>query len=745
MIKRLIRDRICLLGAVAWIVGLGVASAGAFAQEAAAQRPNVIIIVTDDQGFGDMGRAGEIDCNDPAADPAHCQHPLETALQAAGLESFTPNIDQLARESVQFSDFHVTPLCATTRAALMTGRFNQRTGVLFPGQDRQILDPRETTLAQRFKRAGYHTGMFGKWNLGDEYPSRPQDRGFDEALRTGGPSLSHTSDYWMNDCYGDTYFDEKDQAISFGPDNHPPQPGDRYCTDIFFGEATRFIADHLAKSPSQAFFVYIATTAPHSIPNGTGLVFAPPNDPDPSVLYESVGVEPVLADFYGAITGIDDNLGKLREFLRDTGLEENTILVFFGDNGSVLTIGNFGTAVDRSEKRNFLYGRFGIDSFDPGYSRFINPAGLRSWKGHLYEGGHRVFLSIRWPAGGVTSDRAQTIEALTHVADLFPTLLDLADVEIAPGSRKKLDGLSLESLLAGTSDSLFDQRTVLLQEAPGNQNTETGAFAPAEFENFAVLTPQWRLVHPGLSSSKLYDRSDRSQSVDLAAGNPDVVQELEAQWSDFYGSWIKLYDDAIDRGRIYIGSEDLPSQTLTAASWLLKGDNCSACVQYGILNNEGSEPERGFWALKILRDGAYSIKLRRWPTTALAPDGVVNQPIDPRGMGTARLVISPSYVDLQSLSLSEAGHNFIDLTNSIDSVQSESEFCVQLKAQTPRRRFARNRDPFLGLVFMGGELTGVSELAESCDVGVDPESCPAVVRSPYYAEVTYLGSGGCGG
>jgi arylsulfatase A-like enzyme len=707
-------------------------------------RPNVIVILTDDQGLGDMGRAGELDCNDLSADPANCQHPLETALQAAGLESFTPHIDQLAREGVRFTDFHVTPLCATTRASLLTGRFNQRTGVLFPIDDRQIMEPRETTLAQLFKRAGYRTGMFGKWNLGDDFPARPQDRGFDKVLKTGGSSLSQLSDYWMNDCFGDSYFEESGDAISFGPNNEPPQPGDPYCTDIFFQEAIAFIADHVSHSPGQPFFAYITPTAPHHIQGPLGSnSFAPPNNPDPSVVYEALGVDPVLADFYGAIKGIDDNLGELRRFLQDKGLEENTILVFLGDNGSQLTISDAGTFRDRNDKRQFLWNRYRINARDPGYADFINPAGLRSWKARVYGGGHRVFLLIRWPAGGISSQAIEKIDQLTHVSDLFPTLLGLADVEIPPGKAKKLDGVSLERLLAGDPDPAFDERVAFVQMEIGAQNAETGAFVPRELVNFSVLTPEWRLVHPGENASALYASSDRTQLTNLAAGNPDVVQQLKGQWSDFYASWIGRYDDAKDRGRISIGEPRLPDQTLTAGSWLANASFCNACVQAGIQVLEDATPERGFWALKVLRDGAYSIKLRRWPTAGLAPPSVAEQPIDPRGTGSARLVISPEYFDVDTLSLSETGHNFIDLVNPIDAWESESEFCVRLWADNPRRRSGRGGSG--GMVFMGGELTGVREVAPGCDVSVDPASCPAVVRSPYYAEVSYLGEGGCGG
>ncbi|MBW2694441.1 MAG: sulfatase-like hydrolase/transferase, partial [Deltaproteobacteria bacterium] len=118
----------------------------------------------------------------------------------------------------------------------------------------------------------------------------------------------------------------------------------------------------------------------------------------------SVGVDPVLADFYGSINGIDQNLGELRSLLQIMSLEDNTILVVLGDNGSQLTIGVPSSYSDRRERRIYLRDRYGIRTADPGYANFINPAGLRSWKYRVYGGGHRVFLFMRWPAGGITNE-----------------------------------------------------------------------------------------------------------------------------------------------------------------------------------------------------------------------------------------------------------------------------------------------------------------------------------------------------
>jgi hypothetical protein len=339
-----------------------------------------------------------------------------------------------------------------------------------------------------------------------------------------------------------------------------------------------------------------------------------------------------------------------------------------------------------------------------------------------------VFLFMRWPAGGITNQSVQQIDALTHVSDLFPTLLDLADIQIDTQLQDSLDGISMRTLLSGDPDPAFDQGTILLQVDLGGEDPVTGAFTPRRLFNFSVLTPEWRLVHRLERASELYPVSDRTQVTNVAAGNPGIVADLESRWSDFYDSWVGLYDDAEDRGRIFIGDPSAQTQTLATSSWLATAKNGGGTNQDKMSTFENAVPTRGFWALRVVSNGDYSIKLRRWPGIDLAPASIANQPIDPRGGGSARLVMSPEYFDVDARLLSEYGTNFVDLTNSISAFDAESEFCVGLGE---------------GDVFMGGELTGVREFAAGCDVSVDPNSCPAVRRSPYFAIVSFLGQNVC--
>ena len=226
--------------------------------------PNVILIITDDQGYGDLGCHGN------------------PYIQ-------TPHLDQFHKESVRLTNFHVSPTCAPTRASLMTGRYCNRTGVWHTIAGWSQLRENEKTLGNMFEEAGYTTGAFGKWHLGDNYPFRPFDRGFQETVVHGGGGVQQTPDYWNNDYFDDTYFK-----------NGKPQSYKGYCTDVFFEEAMDFIDQH----HQQPFFCYISTNAPHW-PYNVPLDYIEP--------YEKFGDQllPHQKRFLGMITNIDDNLSLI--------------------------------------------------------------------------------------------------------------------------------------------------------------------------------------------------------------------------------------------------------------------------------------------------------------------------------------------------------------------------------------------------------------------------------------------------
>ncbi|MFW6169569.1 MAG: arylsulfatase, partial [Planctomycetota bacterium] len=337
--------------------------------QAAPPPPNIVFVITDDQGYGDLGHTG---------------NPVIK----------TPHLDALAAQSSSLTDYHVAPTCSPTRAALLTGHWTDRTGVWHTVNGRSMLRENEITLARMLEDAGYTTGHFGKWHLGDNFPYRPEDRGFTEVYRHGGGGVGQTPDVWDN-AYFDGHYFHNGQIV----------PAEGFCTDVFFEQARRFIREQAANK--QRFFAYITTNAPH------GPFHAPPEYLD---LYPDQ--PPTIAAFFGMITNIDDNVGATRELLRELGIEENTLFIFTTDNGTAMG------------------------------ERVFN-AGMRGKKGSEYEGGHRVPLIAHWPAAGWNKKHLD--DELCHAVDIVPTLLEIT------GARKpdavKFDGISIRRLLDPHADT----------------------------------------------------------------------------------------------------------------------------------------------------------------------------------------------------------------------------------------------------------------------------------------------------
>jgi arylsulfatase A-like enzyme len=344
------------------------------------RRPNVIVIITDDQGYGDLGIHG----NDKIR---------------------TPNLDRLGRESVQLTQFHVMPVCAPTRACLLTGRYNYRTGVVDTFLGRALMYPDEVTLAEMLRDAGYHTGIFGKWHLGDNTPLRAIDQGFQEALVCTGGGLTQPSD-----PEGNTYFD----PILFRNGNAEKQKG--YCSDIFTNAAMKFIE----QNRSRRFFCYLPFNAPHAPLQIDEKYVAP---------YKAMGLDDTTAKVYGMVTNVDENVGRLMDKLRQLKLDENTIVIFLTDNG-------------------------------PQQARYN--AGMRGLKGSVYEGGIRVPCFVRW-SGTLKPNKVDRSAA--HV-DITPTLLEICGVRNPAGV--KFDGISLLPLLRGDTVEWVD-RTLYFQWHRGDQ------------------------------------------------------------------------------------------------------------------------------------------------------------------------------------------------------------------------------------------------------------------------------------
>ncbi len=432
------------LGAIAG-ASFGASSMKATCENSPRRRPNVVLIITDDQGYGDLG--------------CHGNPVLKT-----------PHLDRLHRESVRFTQFNVSPVCSPTRACLMTGRYNYRTGVVDTYAGRSMMDPRERTLAEMLRAAGYRTGIFGKWHLGDNYPLRPMDRGFEEALVHYGGGIAQPSDpefYERENTYFDPVIQHNGKALK----------GSGYCTDVFTDAALRFIAEE----GGAPFFAYVSYNAPHT----------PLQVPDDAAApYRAAGLDEKTAQVYGMIANMDHNVGRILNALDEMDIARDTVVIFMTDNGAQDLGGG---------------GRFN--------------AGLRGWKTTVYEGGIRVPFFVRWPerfAGGRDVDRIAA-----HI-DIAPTLLELCGA--MPNDPPAFDGISLMPLLRdGDTTKQWSDRTLFFQWHRGD--------APEAFKNSAVRTQRWKLVN---GAELYDVAADPAETKDVAEEHPETVRQLRAAYEAWF-------------------------------------------------------------------------------------------------------------------------------------------------------------------------------------------------------------------
>ncbi len=419
------------------------------------RRPNVLLIMTDDQGYGDMS--------------CHGNPYLRT-----------PNLDALWSQSIRFTNFHVDPTCAPTRSALMTGRYSARVGVWHTIQGRSILRRDEVTMADLFRRSGYRTGIFGKWHLGDNYPYRPQDRGFEESLIHGGGGVAQIPDYWGND-----YFDDRYKR------NGQWEPQTGYCTDVWFDAASNFIQS----DDKRPFFCYLPTNAPH----------APYNVPEEFAARFRNNPDIPNPEFCGMIEHFDGRLGRLMELLKTRGLDRDTIVIFMTDNGSAE-----GAALDKE-----------------GFVRSGFNAGMRGRKGSVYDGGHRVPFWIRYPAGGLAG--GHDLDTLCGHIDVLPTLMELCGLKMST-PKVVFDGISLMPLLRG--ESQWPDRTIVVH----SQRVEQ----PQKWRQTTVMTQRWRLV----GENELYDMAvDPGQRNNIAERFPEIVAKLKQDYDLWWQDISRRFDE----------------------------------------------------------------------------------------------------------------------------------------------------------------------------------------------------------
>jgi arylsulfatase A-like enzyme len=415
---------------------------------AAAERPNVVLIITDDQGWGDLGFHG----NDRIK---------------------TPNLDALARKSVVLKNFYVSPVCAPTRASLMTGRYNYRTGAIDTYRGRAMMHPEELTIAEMLSSAGYATGLFGKWHLGDNHPMRPHDQGFQEALYHWGGGLRQSADPPGGNSYFDPWLSKNGQTIKT----------EGYCSDVYTDAAIEF----MERQRQRPFFAYLAYNCPHTPLEVREEDYRP---------YRESKLDETTAKIYGMVANIDWNVGRLLARLDELKLTENTIVIFMTDNGP------------QQPRYNGVH---------------------RGLKGSVYDGGIHVPCFVRWPArlrGGHAVD-----QIAAHV-DVAPTLLAACGVE-APKA-VQVDGRNLMPLLERKGGDWAD-RNLFFQWHRGDVPRRYRAFAVRgeRYKLVQAVGAGEKAAEP--FRFELFDMmADPGEKNDLAAKHPQIVEQMKTAYDRWF-------------------------------------------------------------------------------------------------------------------------------------------------------------------------------------------------------------------
>ena len=449
------------------------------------KHPNVILIITDDQGYGDLGINGN----------PHVK---------------TPVIDNLARQSIRFNNFYVCPVSAPTRAGLMTGRYSLRTGIRDTYNGGAMMAPSEVTIAEMLREAGYATGIFGKWHLGDNYPMRPCDQGFDESLIHLAGGMGQPGDFTTWPRGDSSYFD----PILWH--NGKQQKFDGYCSDIFTSNAV----DFLEKTRNRPFFCYLAFNAPHTPLQVPERYYKMYHDMDPSAGFENDNRPfPQMSEkdkedarrVYAMVTNIDDNIGRILRKLQDLNIAENTVVIFMTDNG-------------------------------PQQRRYND--GMRGLKSTVYRGGVRVPFWLRYPALKIVN---LEIDANAANIDVLPTLAEICNVKV-PEDRK-IDGISL------------------IPYINGNKEEENGRalfyywsrHSPELYNNVALQKGRYKLVgnteyNSPANTFELYDlEKDPCEQNNIVKDNPERAEEMKKELDLLFWE-LAGSEHLVNRPRIEIGS-----------------------------------------------------------------------------------------------------------------------------------------------------------------------------------------------
>lgn len=446
-----------------------VVVAPVFANDLKGSRPNIIFVMPDDQGMGDLSCLGN------------------EVLR-------TPNLDKFYGLSTRFTEFHVSPTCAPTRAALMSGRHEFRNGVTHTIKERERMALSTTTFAEVIADSGYRTGIFGKWHLGDEDEYQPYNRGFTDVFIHGAGGIGQKftgscADFPPNQQKEGKYFDN----VILENDTIVQTKG--FCTDVFFEAALGFIKEnHESGTP---YFAFITPNAPH------GPMIAPEGY---KKRFLDDGWDENTAGRYGMIENIDDNFGLLMEKLDEWGAWDDTLVIFTTDNGQA------GKGARKNGERVTLH-----------------TAGFKSGKGSVHEGGAHVPSFWRWK--GVLEEGGD-INALTAHIDIYKTFCDLAGVEI-PDGIQKIDGRTMLPLLE-SADVDWADRHLFFHKGRWEKGEDPNL---SRHKNYAVRNTRWRLVN----GDELYDISkDPYESTNVVDQNPEVVAELKKVYDQWWEETVPL-------------------------------------------------------------------------------------------------------------------------------------------------------------------------------------------------------------
>ncbi|WKN43512.1 arylsulfatase [Tunicatimonas pelagia] len=497
-----------------------------FAQTA--DRPNVLLIITDDQGYGDLGFTGN----------PHIK---------------TPVLDQLAEESTRLTNFYVSPVCAPTRSSLMTGRYSLRTGVHDTYNGGATMATSEVTIAEMLKNVNYRTGIFGKWHLGDNYPSRPNDQGFDESVIHLSGGMGQVGDFTTHFQKDSSYFD----PVLWH--NGKQQAYDGYCSDIFAEQAIEFIK----QNQSSPFFCYLSFNAPHTPLQVPDKYYQMYKDIDPTAGFDDGRPFPDMSEkdkedarkVYGMVTNIDDNLRKVFSTLDELNIADNTIVIFMTDNG-------------------------------PQQRRYV--AGMRGRKGSVYRGGVRVPFFMRYPA---QFSESREIETTTAHLDVLPTLADLCSAQLP--KNRMIDGKSWLPLLQGNTVDWGNRPLFFYWTRK----------YPELYHNIALQQSDYKLVgqtsyNAELSDFELFNvNKDPYEQQNLVDEQPEVAQSLKQQLDQHFYELIQSPNLA-NPPAVVIGSD------AEDPTFLNRND---ASGERGIW---AQEEVFGKWRVEVAQEGYYDFNFR---------------------------------------------------------------------------------------------------------------------------------------